>query len=134
MHLEVVIGQSTIIYGNTNRAADVDVLLSRIASACTAMSAIGYPDLNKYKIVMMDDPSRSELLIDISMRPCGIYASHRAYHKQIARKLQQLTGLPIMGSVGACAAVEIGLGGIDAKTEGYAMLKDALITLPEALF
>ncbi len=137
MHIEIGTGEKTLVISNTERSHEVDVMLTRIATAYSAMVSMGYSDaMAAYRkctlIFTSENNDCTGLSIGITLRPYGIYTDEHAYHKQIARALYTVTGMDVHEC--ADAAVEIGIGGIDADTQGYALLKDALISLPVTLF
>ncbi len=137
MHIEIGTGEKSIVISNKEKSHEIDVMLTRIASTYSSMISMGYPDAlaayRKCKLIFTSENMDCKgLIINVSLRPCGIYTDEYAYHKQIARALYTVTGMDVHEC--ADAAVEIGIGGIDACTQGYALLKDALITLPVTLF
>ena len=129
-------GNKQIIIYNADKRPDVDVMLSRIASSYKALLAAGYPNIARVErgcklIFTSDMPICGSLTIYITSRPHGIYTDVQAYHKQLARVLYSATGFDVLQTSGSDADLEIGIGNMDAGTQGYVMLKDAI---PEFTF
>ncbi len=134
MHIELGTGHKNIVYYNADGSHDIDVLLARIAAAYKAMLSVGYPSVTKVNgscrlIFTSESPVCAGLRIHVSLRPCGIYTDKSAYHRQIAHAFYTMTCLDMYARDCADAAVEIGVGGIDVGTQGYVMLKDAVLGL-----
>ena len=132
MHAEFGNGHKQIIFYNADKRHDVDVMLSRIASSYKAMLAVGYPIIARAerccKVIFTSDmPGRTALNVYISSRPCGIYTDEQAYHKQLARAFFSATGFDIYPTSSSAADLEIGIGNMDAGTQGYVILKDAIM-------
>ena len=129
MHIELGTGCKKIIFYNADKSDDIDAMLARIAAAHNAMISAEYPSAVQakynYKLIFTSESIDCDgLRIHISSRPCGIYTNNFAYHKQLAHKLFTMTGFEIHHI--DTANIEIGIGGLDAQTQGFVMLKDAL--------
>ena len=127
-------GNKQIIIYNADKRPDVDVMLSRIASSYKAMLAAGYPNIARVErgcklIFTSDRPTRASLKVNISSRALGIYADKKAYHRQLAREMFSLTGLDVYQTNDSDADLEFGIGNLDANTQGFVMLKDAILQL-----
>lgn len=119
---------------NVERRHDVDAMLSRIAASCEAMLAVGNPCITRAQsgcklIFASDRPTRASLKVNISSRALGIYADEQAYHTQLAREMFSLTGLDVYQTNDSDADLEFGIGNLDANTQGFVMLKDAILQL-----
>jgi hypothetical protein len=80
-------------------------------------------------IFTSDRPTRTSLKVNISSRALGIYADKKAYHTQLAREMFSLTGLDVYQTNDSDADLEFGIGNLDANTQGFVMLKDAILQL-----
>ncbi len=134
MYIELGTGYREIMVYNADKRHDVDVMLWRIASSYKAMLAVGYPIIARAerccKVIFTSDmPGRTALNVYISSRPCGIYTDEQAYHKQIARAVFSATGFDIYQTNSSVADLEIGIGGLDAGTQGFVILQDAILKL-----
>lgn len=133
MHIEIGTGTKTLVIANMEKSQEIEAMLMRIASAYSDMVSLGYPEAlsayRKCKLIFTSEISDcTGVWIRISsLRSCGIYTDQSAYHKQIAYALYTMTGMNVYEC--ADAAVEIGLGGIDAGIQGYVLLKDAVLGL-----
>lgn len=139
MHLVLGIGQPTIYFCNPEKDPDVDAMLTRIATAYSTMLCMGHPEINRtyrlYKMIFTDEKiQKYPYVIALSLRPCGIYISSIPYYKQLAKELHRMTSFPIVLENDHPNMMEIGLGALAIKTEGYVMLKDAILALPQMLF
>ena len=132
MYIEVGSGYRRILFYNKEKRHDVDVMLSRIAETYTTMHAAGYyPCIERAErscklIFTSDRPTRASLKVNISSRALGIYANKKAYHRQLAREMFSLTGLDVYQTNDSDADLEFGIGNLDANTQGFVMLKDAI--------
>ena len=134
MHIELGRGPQRIIYFNSDKILEIDTMLARIAIAYKSMLAAGYPsivtaDRNCRLIFTSESPVCTGLRIDVSSRPCGIYTDMTADHKHLARRFYAMTGLATYDAENSNADLEIGVGGIAVSTQGYVLLKDALLGL-----
>ena len=139
MYIEYGMGRNQIVYYNADKSLEVEVMLKHIACAYNAMIAAGYPgiinSIHRCRVIFTDEErTRTGLVINISTQPYGIYANKSAYSKQIAKALFTMTGINIYEQDCTEAAVEIGMGGIDAQTQGYVILKDAILEISNAIF
>ena len=139
MKLELGIGQHPLIVCNIERHEDINAMFERIATAYSAMLCMGYPVIcytyRQCKILFTDGvlPIHAPC-VAISLRACGLYITDHPYNRKVTRELHAMTGLPISRIPFSGSTVEIGLGGIDVVSEGYALLKDALLYLPSRIF
>lgn len=139
MHIEIGTGDRYIIFHNVDKTYDVDNMLTRIAASYKEMLAVGYPDAVKTHrscrmIFSNEDPVYAGVMINISKRPCGIYIGNSAYDKQIARRFFTMTGWNIHKAESSAKNLEIGIGSLRADTQGFAILKDAMLEIPMWLF
>ena len=139
MHIEIGTGNRYIIFHNVDKTHDVDIMLTRIAASYNKMLAMGYPNAIKTHrccrmIFSNEDPIYTGFRVNISIRPCGIYIGNSAYDKQIARSFFTMTGWSIHEVQSSEKDLEIGIGSLRADTQGYAMLKDAMLEMPMWLF
>ena len=139
MHWELGLGSRILAVRNVQNSPDVDTMLTRIATAYSTMLCMGYPQMNRiYRtcklIFTCEQVLNATYALDISLRDLGIYTQSDACSVQIAKQLYVLTGLPIAIDPCIQANAEIGLGGLCIQTDGYALLKDAMIALPSQLF
>ena len=139
MHWELGIGQHKLIIYNAERNKEINAMLERIATAYSAMLCMGYPmicDTYKQCTLVFTDKSVSDFVptIAISLLPCGIYVMDHPYQSRVARKLHNMTGLPIQTVDTSRFIAEIGIGGVDTVSEKYVLLKDALLSIPLQIY
>ena len=137
MQVNIGMGERKIVYYNVDKLPQIDQMLMRIADAYKAMLQFQYPAIEQlYKgWTMVFSSERIEvdgIEVGISRRKIGVYSGMCAYQRQIAKEMFRLTGMPVVldQDVGK---IVIGLGGYEARTQGYVLLKDALLALPCAL-
>lgn len=138
MHVELGTGQKNIAYYNADKQQEIDLMFLRIAAAYATMLRLKYPEIERlnrnYTMIFSSESTIGDaLIVKVTGRSCGIYVSENAYCKQMSNALHRLTGLPVKADKHA-QTVEIGIGGMDAESEGYVLLKDALLELPSVVF
>ena len=134
MYIVLGNGYKEITVYNVERRHDIDAMLSRIAASYEAMLAVGNPCITRAQsgcklIFTSDRPTRASLKVNISSRALGIYVDEQAYHRQLAREMFSLTGLDVYQTNDSDADLEFGIGNLDANTQGFVMLKDAILQL-----
>ena len=139
MYIEVGSGYRRILFYNKEKRHDVDVMLSRIAETYTTMHAAGYyPCIEREerscKLIFTSETVVGAFLgINITSLPCGIYTDEQAYHKQLAWILSTATGFDTYQTIRSDADLEIGIGDMDAGSQGYVMLRDAILDFARKL-
>ena len=131
-------GHTQIVIYNADKRYEVDLMLSRIAAAYQAMLTVGYPSVTRaeHSCILIFSSCKhvcAALNLSISSRPYGIYVDECAYHKQLAQVIHRETGFEIHPTNTVDADLEIGIGGLDASTQGFVILKDALLGLADIL-
>ena len=134
MHIEFGTGSKTLIILNADRSDDLDATFTRIVDSYRLMRQMQHPTVvfahNRCHLVFTStNAHHTGLTIFVSNRPCGIYTDCSAYHKRLAHECFRLTALPIYQSECPLRDIEIGLGGLEAKTQGYVMLRDTVLGL-----
>ena len=134
MYIEFGSGRKQIAFYYTDKHYDIDVMLLHIVAAYEAMlkadcSNVDYIARNCRLIFSSERPVGAALTIYVSTRPCGIYVDKYAYHKQLAKTLYRELGFDIHQSNATDADLEIGIGGLQASTQGGLLLKDAILAL-----
>ena len=131
MHTEFGIGTRRIVFLNTDKSPEVDILFEKLLCNLQMKHNLGYPEVRSAYIrncyVFTSEINALHHASDcicFDARDLGVYTNLLAYNKQIAERISHDTGIRIYD--GHDDGIHIGIGRDQNITETYLLLIDCL--------
>ena len=134
MHTEFGIGTRRIVFLNTDKSAEVDILFEKLLCNLQMKRHLGYPEVklayirNCYIFTNDKDTLRqASYCIRFDTQDFGVYADRSAYNGQIAERISHCAGIRMYD--GQDEGIYIGIGRDQNITETYLLLIDCLCVI-----